>query len=143
MRRNEVEQVLDLDKSGRIFYGKIKEKSFTIGPSRYGRRWRQFVDWVNHILKFHHDVTREVLEYILFVCPLLEELSILHSRSLVNFAVSGPSFKLKYLEIEGCFCLKSVDIYEANLVSFKYNGLKAYIAFKNTPHLVKASFDGP
>ncbi|XP_028078650.1 F-box protein At2g39490-like isoform X1 [Camellia sinensis] len=109
----------------------------------FGLKCRQFVDWVNHILKFHRDVTREVLEYILFVCPLLEELSILHSRSLVNFAVSGPLFKLKYLKIEGCFCLKSVDIYDANLVSFKYSGLKTYIAFKNTLHLVKASFDGP
>ncbi|KAL7232961.1 hypothetical protein ACSBR1_016753 [Camellia fascicularis] len=109
----------------------------------FGLKCRQFVDWVNHILKFHRDVTREVLEYILFVCPLLEELPILHSRSLVNFAVSGPSFKLKYLKIEGCFCLKSVDIYDANLVSFKYSGLKTYIAFKNTLHLVKASFDGP
>ncbi|KAL7189357.1 hypothetical protein ACSBR1_039074 [Camellia fascicularis] len=108
-----------------------------------------------HILHYHRldsltslylcyvDVTRQVLEYILFVCPLLEELSILHSRSLLNFAVSGPSFKLKYLEIEGCFCLKSVDIYDANLVSFKYSRLNTYIAFKNTPHLVKASFDGP
>ncbi|CAL5331868.1 unnamed protein product [Camellia sinensis] len=109
----------------------------------FGLKCRQFVDWVNHILKFHRDVTREVLEYILFVCPLLEELSILHSRSLVNFAVSGPLFKLKYLKIEGCFCLKSVDIYDENLVSFKYSGLKTYIAFKNTLHLVKASFDGP
>ncbi|XP_028068759.1 putative F-box protein At1g49610 isoform X5 [Camellia sinensis] len=77
----------------------------------FGLKCRQFVDWVNHILKFHR--------------------------------VSGPSLKLKYLEIEGCFSLKSVDIYDANLVSFKYSGLKAYIAFKNTPHLVKASFDGP
>ncbi|CAL5383199.1 unnamed protein product [Camellia sinensis] len=77
----------------------------------FGLKCRQFVDWVNHILKFHR--------------------------------VSGPSFKLKYLKIEGCFCLKSVDIYDANLVSFKYSGLKTYIAFKNTLHLVKASFDGP
>ncbi|GMP43917.1 hypothetical protein CsSME_00013089 [Camellia sinensis var. sinensis] len=63
----------------------------------FGLKCRQFVDWVNHILKFHR----------------------------------------------GCFCLKSVDIYDANLVSFKYSGLKTYIAFKNTLHLVKASFDGP
>ncbi|THG10302.1 hypothetical protein TEA_016662 [Camellia sinensis var. sinensis] len=77
----------------------------------FGLKCRQFVDWVNHILKFHR--------------------------------VSGPLFKLKYLKIEGCFCLKSVDIYDANLVSFKYSGLKTYIAFKNTLHLVKASFDGP
>ncbi|THG15167.1 hypothetical protein TEA_019077 [Camellia sinensis var. sinensis] len=101
------------------------------------------LDSLTSLYLCHVDVTREVLEYILFVCPLLEELSILHSRSLVNFVVSGPSLKLKYLEIEGCFSLKSVDIYDANLVSFKYSGLKAYIAFKNTPHLVKASFDGP
>ncbi|KAI7988870.1 F-box/FBD/LRR-repeat protein [Camellia lanceoleosa] len=101
------------------------------------------LDSLTSLYLCHVDVTREVLEYILFVCPLLEELSILHSRSLVNFAVSGPSFKLKYLEIGGCFCLRSVDIYDANLMSFKYSGLKTDIAFKNTPHLVKASFDGP
>ncbi|KAF5936250.1 hypothetical protein HYC85_027379 [Camellia sinensis] len=57
--------------------------------------------------------------------------------------VSGPSFKLKYLEIGGCFCLRSIDIYDANLMSFKCSGLKTDIAFKNTLHLVKASFDGP
>ncbi|GMQ06248.1 hypothetical protein CsSME_00050904 [Camellia sinensis var. sinensis] len=64
----------------------------------FGLKCRQFVDWVNHILKFHR--------------------------------VSGPSFKLK---IEGCFCLRSVDIYDANLMLLKYSGLKTDIA----------SFDGP
>ncbi|XP_028068763.1 putative F-box protein At1g49610 isoform X9 [Camellia sinensis] len=70
----------------------------------FGLKCRQFVDWVNHILKFHRDVTREVLEYILFVCPLLEELSILHSRSLV----SSYLLQLETLELNLSWGLKKL-----------------------------------
>ncbi|XP_028068762.1 putative F-box/LRR-repeat protein At3g58880 isoform X8 [Camellia sinensis] len=74
----------------------------------FGLKCRQFVDWVNHILKFHRDVTREVLEYILFVCPLLEELSILHSRSLNFIQVSSYLLQLETLELNLSWGLKKL-----------------------------------
>ncbi|CAL5440159.1 unnamed protein product [Camellia sinensis] len=141
----------------------------------FGLKCRQFVDRVNHILKFHRGTIID--EFSIQFC-LDDKIFESDIDGWINFAfqkrvrrlkfnfrctwtngnwnypltahilhyhrlVSGPSFKLKYLEIGGCFCLRSVDIYDANLMSFKYSGLKTDIAFKNTPHLVKASFDGP
>ncbi|XP_028068761.1 F-box/LRR-repeat protein At3g03360-like isoform X7 [Camellia sinensis] len=54
------------------------------------------LDSLTSLYLCHVDVTREVLEYILFVCPLLEELSILHSRSLFwDFKDSTKETKIR------------------------------------------------
>ncbi|THG23159.1 hypothetical protein TEA_008067 [Camellia sinensis var. sinensis] len=44
------------------------------------------------------DLTEDVLAHFLSNCPLIEELSLMHSRSLVNLKIDGPQ-KLKYLEL--------------------------------------------
>ncbi|KAI8574435.1 hypothetical protein RHMOL_Rhmol01G0353500 [Rhododendron molle] len=88
----------------------------------------------------HVDVTEEVPYYYLSVCPSLEELSVLPNKCLVNFSVSGPSLKLRHLEIQDTRNLGKLDICDSNLVSFKYTGQKTSISLKDTPLLVKASF---
>ncbi|XP_028068757.1 F-box/FBD/LRR-repeat protein At5g22700-like isoform X3 [Camellia sinensis] len=62
------------------------------------------LDSLTSLYLCHVDVTREVLEYILFVCPLLEELSILHSRSLV----SSYLLQLETLELNLSWGLKKL-----------------------------------
>ncbi|GMY21164.1 F-box/FBD/LRR-repeat protein At5g53840-like, partial [Fagus crenata] len=92
---------------------------------------RRFVDWV----------TGEVLEYFLCACPLLEFLYVSMSR-IGNLKISGPSLRLKHLDISYSM-LDSLDIYVENLVSFTYRGLKKNISFKYTPKLVMANIAGP
>ncbi|KAK9278569.1 hypothetical protein L1049_028141 [Liquidambar formosana] len=89
------------------------------------------------------DVTGEVIEYFLLNCPFLEVLRVATSKSLVDLKISGPSLKLKNLEIVGCHCLKNIEISAINLVSFEYAGPKISMLFKNVPRLVKASIGGP
>ncbi|XP_050274548.1 F-box/FBD/LRR-repeat protein At1g13570-like isoform X2 [Quercus robur] len=87
------------------------------------------------------EVTGEVLECFLSACPLLEFLSVSDSH-VMNFKISGPSLKLKQLEITYC-TLTSLDIYAVNLMSFKYVGNHECISWKHTPPLVNAHFGGP
>ncbi|KAI8574612.1 hypothetical protein RHMOL_Rhmol01G0369700 [Rhododendron molle] len=98
------------------------------------------LDSLTSLYLWHVDVTEEVLYYFLSVCPSLEELSTIHNMCLVNFSVSGPSLKLRHLEIQDAWYLEKLDICDSNLVSFKYTGEKTSISLKDTPLLVKASF---
>ncbi|CAL5331869.1 unnamed protein product [Camellia sinensis] len=112
----------------------------------FGLKCRQFVDWVNHILKFHRGMIID--EFSIQFC-LDDNIFKSDIDGWINFAFQKRVKRLNFWAfIEAKVrrdrnSLKSVDIYDANLVLFKYSGLKAYIAFKNTPHLVKASFDRP
>lgn len=87
------------------------------------------------------EVTGEVLEYFLSACPLLEFLYVSMSE-IGNLKISGPSLRLKHLDISYCM-LDSLDIYAENLVSFTYRGLKKNISFNYTPKLVMANIAGP
>uniref|UniRef100_A0A7N2MTG3 At1g61320/AtMIF1 LRR domain-containing protein n=1 Tax=Quercus lobata TaxID=97700 RepID=A0A7N2MTG3_QUELO len=80
------------------------------------------------------EVTGEVLECFLSACPVLEFLSI-SELHVMNLKISGPSLKLKQLEIT-CCTLTSLDIYVVNLVSFKYVGKHECISLKHTPRLL-------
>ncbi|KAK7828092.1 f-box/lrr-repeat protein [Quercus suber] len=80
------------------------------------------------------EVTGEVLECFLSICPLLEFLSVSDSH-VMNLKISGPSLKLKQLEITYC-TLTSLDIYAVNLMSFKYVGNHECISLKHTPPLL-------
>ena len=89
------------------------------------------------------EVAEEAVEYILSSCPFLECLTVITSDSLVNLKVSGPSLKLKHLNILSCINVQCIEISAPSLVSFKYGGPKAKIIFKDVPCLVEASFAGP
>ncbi|KAK4596058.1 hypothetical protein RGQ29_014226 [Quercus rubra] len=90
----------------------------------------------NYIL----DSLVQLLECFLSACPLLEFLSVSDSH-VMNFKISGPSLKLKQLEITHC-TLTSLDIYAVNLMSFKYEGNHECVSLKHTPPLVNAHFGG-
>ncbi|KAH7541857.1 hypothetical protein FEM48_Zijuj02G0011900 [Ziziphus jujuba var. spinosa] len=64
-------------------------------------------------------VSQEVLESLLSKCPLLERLEVVHSDTLINLRVRGPSLALKHLKLKYCFNVKSIEICDAiNMVSF-------------------------
>ena len=90
----------------------------------------------NYIL----DSLVQLLECFLSACPLLEFLSV-SDLHVMNFKISGPSLKLKQLEITHC-TLTSLDIYAVNLMSFKYEGNHECVSLKHTPPLVNAHFGG-
>ncbi|KAJ1413278.1 Leucine-rich repeat domain superfamily [Sesbania bispinosa] len=87
-------------------------------------------------------VTKEMLEYLLCCCPLLETLSLVNSGVPTIMKVSGPSLKLKCLELVRCWELVNLEIFAENLVSFKYYGSHLDTEFKSVPSLVEAAFGG-
>ncbi|RXH81158.1 hypothetical protein DVH24_005072 [Malus domestica] len=88
------------------------------------------------VLHFSYvDVGQEVLEYFLSNCPVLERLSVFHAPNLLNLRVVGPSIALKCLDIERCGNIESVEICNANLVSFNYVGNEFHLLVRNVPRL--------
>ncbi|KAL4323748.1 hypothetical protein GQ457_11G010860 [Hibiscus cannabinus] len=93
----------------------------------------------------HVKVSGQVLEALLFGCPLLETLHVSHSQSaqLTKLEVCGASLRLKHLHI--CFCkrLKSIEIYAPNLVSFEYSSRMArHLVLRYVPQLRDVEMDG-
>ena len=74
-------------------------------------------------------------------CQALERLTLIATRNLVHIRVVGLSIPLKYLEIKGGLHLKSIEILDANLVSFSYYGTEKDLSFvfSNVPMLVEVS----
>ncbi|RDY04496.1 putative F-box protein, partial [Mucuna pruriens] len=96
-----------------------------------------------HVLRLKFiTVTEEMLEYLLCRCPLLETLSLVNSGVPKTMKVSGPSLKLKCLELVRCWELIKFEISAENLVSFKYYGSHLETEFKSVPSLVEATFGG-
>ncbi|CAL8166876.1 unnamed protein product [Prunus armeniaca] len=92
------------------------------------------------VLSFRYvDVTGEILEYFLFHCPVLERLTVHASTNLVNLSVVGSSIALKHLKIVLCFGISSIQIRDANLVSFVYNGGFVNLDISNVPLLIEVS----
>ncbi|CAN6577087.1 unnamed protein product [Malus baccata var. baccata] len=92
------------------------------------------------VLHFSYvDVGQEVLEYFLSNCPVLERLSVFHAPNLLNLRVVGPSIALKFLDIERCGNIESVEICNANLVSFNYVGNEFHLLVRNVPRLSQVS----
>ncbi|KAK8654185.1 hypothetical protein V6N13_128158 [Hibiscus sabdariffa] len=93
----------------------------------------------------HVDVSGRVLEFFLSNCPLLETLHVSHSEELTHISVCGSSLRLKYLHISFCKCIKSIEVYAPNLVSFEYRGeenMEVHIDLKYVPHLCDVSYAG-
>ncbi|KAG2408249.1 hypothetical protein LR48_Vigan01g226000 [Vigna angularis] len=87
-------------------------------------------------------VTEEMLEYLLRCCPSLETLNLVDSVVPETMRVSGPSLKLKSLELMRCWELLRLEIFAENLVSFKYYGPHLDTEFKSVPSLLEATFGG-
>ncbi|KAB2637608.1 F-box/LRR-repeat protein [Pyrus ussuriensis x Pyrus communis] len=95
------------------------------------------------VLHFKYvDVSGKVIEYLLSNCPVLERLKVESANNkLVNLRVVGSSLALKYLDIQFCFALRSIEIRDANLVSFMYAGRRVNWLLSNVPLLVEVCVD--
>ncbi|XP_055833619.1 FBD-associated F-box protein At2g26860-like isoform X2 [Solanum dulcamara] len=82
------------------------------------------------------NVTGEVLEFFLHNCPFLETMVVHGSGTLVNLEVVGPSLKLRHLEIQYCYYVKSLKICDTNLVTLRTSAGEALL-LKNVPMLVE------
>ncbi|KAK8506126.1 hypothetical protein V6N13_002769 [Hibiscus sabdariffa] len=93
----------------------------------------------------HVDVSGRILESFLSNCPLLETLHVSHSEELTHISFCGSSLRLKYLHVSFCKCIKSIEVYAPNLVSFEYRGeeiMAVHIDLKYVPHLCDVSYAG-
>ncbi|KAK8506135.1 hypothetical protein V6N12_074186 [Hibiscus sabdariffa] len=93
----------------------------------------------------HVDVSGRILESFLSNCTLLETLHVSHSEELTHISVCGSSLRLKYLHVSFCKCIKSIEVYAPNLVSFEYRGeenMAVHIDLKYVPHLCDVSYAG-
>ncbi|KAK8506132.1 hypothetical protein V6N12_074183 [Hibiscus sabdariffa] len=91
----------------------------------------------------HVDVSGQILESFLSNCPLLETLHVSHSKQLTLINVCGSSLRLKHLHISFCKCIKSIEVYAPNLVSFAYRGSeRVHIDLKYVPQLCDVSYAG-
>lgn len=87
------------------------------------------------------EVNDEVVEYVLSYCPELEILIIKKSDSLKHLKVSGPSLKLRRLEITDCGFMESMEIFAVNLMSLKYFGRRVKMSLY-IPNLIEAYVGG-
>ncbi|KAL6226434.1 hypothetical protein ACLB2K_000396 [Fragaria x ananassa] len=97
-------------------------------------------DYARDNYAFPHNLlgmTDEVLDYFLSNCPVLERLTVTDARGLVCLRVVGASISLKYLTVNGCPNLKSIEICNANIVSFVYRGAGMDLFISNVPFLIE------
>lgn len=87
------------------------------------------------------DIPEEVLHYLLCYCPLLEVLRLKGAERLIRIRISGPSLKLKYLELRDLPNLSSREIDVANLVSFEFCARELIVDFKHVPSLAEMSIE--
>ncbi|KAL7140418.1 hypothetical protein ABFS83_09G119700 [Erythranthe nasuta] len=89
----------------------------------------------------HVDISDTAVCYFLSSCPVIEELSIRASNTIINLQVVDPP-SLKVLEIVDCPNIKSLVISSTNLVSCTYIGKKISSPFKNVPNLSDLTLGG-
>lgn len=87
------------------------------------------------------EVNDEVVEYVLSYCPALEVLSISKSDSLKHLKVSGPSLKLRRLEIIDCGFMEDIEISATSIRALKYCGRRVKMSFY-IPNLIEAYVGG-
>ncbi|KAL3733452.1 hypothetical protein ACJRO7_022902 [Eucalyptus globulus] len=72
----------------------------------------------------------------------LSNCSPIEARTLTRFRVSGRSLKLKYLRILWCDDLEYVEIYDTDLVSFSFVGMRMPVCLDKLPQLSEVSIRG-
>ncbi|KAK2980634.1 hypothetical protein RJ640_011442, partial [Escallonia rubra] len=88
-------------------------------------------------------LTDQIVQNILSGCVALERLHLGNSPTLINIKHAAPLPRLKFLVINQCSDLKSLDIVAPNLVSFKYQGEKISFCLKDAEHLVDMNLQFP
>ncbi|XP_062002862.1 F-box protein At4g22280-like [Rosa rugosa] len=140
-------QMLELDFSAYLLIGKYRFSNKLLGISETSGLKSLCSEYVGFkclkVLDLKTvNVDQEVLEYFLFNCRVLERLSVFDSSTLVNLKVGGHSIALKYLVIQQCKNIKTIEICDANLVSFVYDGHVRNLVLSNLPRLVEVSLSG-
>lgn len=127
--------LLGLEKESAL---KLKHLDYEI-PSLHSCQYHIGFEFLKVLHLQFVDVTGEVLEHFLYNCPVLECLTVsFATKSLVKLRVVGPSIALKYLAIKGC-TLESIEIRDAKLVSFIYEGDATNLLLSNVPFLVEVT----
>ncbi|KAJ4713527.1 FBD-associated F-box protein [Melia azedarach] len=89
------------------------------------------------------NVTSEIIESLVYNCPLLERLCVANSRPWLCLKVVISSIRLKHLVIEGCFSNEEFEISTPSLLSFKYHGTgHIKLNVQNVPQLVDLYISG-
>ncbi|TMX01538.1 hypothetical protein EJD97_024334, partial [Solanum chilense] len=91
---------------------------------------------LNMLLFKSVNVTGKVVEFFLHNCPFLETMVVHGSGTLVNLEVVGPSLKLRHLEIQYCYNVKSLKICDTNLVTL-ITSVGTELLLMNVPMLVE------
>ncbi|KAK8493980.1 hypothetical protein V6N12_035145 [Hibiscus sabdariffa] len=117
------------------------------GSGNYRFGWKFFkssgIRFLISLCLKHVDVSGQILESFLSNCPLLETLHVSHTKQLTHINVCGSSLRLKHLHISFCKCIKSIEVYATNLVTFEYRGSRCVnIDLKCVPQLCDVSYNG-
>lgn len=118
-------------------HGYIRKKRYSF--PKHSLSLSNFISLMSLSMK-NVDVTGEVIESFLFNCPLLEELCVVESTCIGNLQISGPSLKLRHLEIIPRQVSANIEISASKLVSFKYGGAPISMTLKYVPALKVARF---
>ncbi|KAJ9539993.1 hypothetical protein OSB04_026499 [Centaurea solstitialis] len=95
------------------------------------------IKFLKSLILNHVDVDDEGLKKILRNCPILEHLSIVCSCKLMKPEIHGKGLALKNLDMASCYGVKSIEIYDSNIVSFSYQGYPITLKFDNLQKLQK------
>ncbi|KAL3721868.1 hypothetical protein ACJRO7_034243 [Eucalyptus globulus] len=101
--------------------------NFGLNPSS---SWHVGLRYLEELTLCRVTVEGELIEQLLVNCPILE------------LRVSGQSLKLKYLFIGWCDDLECVEIYDTDLVSFTFEGMKTRLRLYKLPYLSEVSITG-
>nr|XP_011464183.1 PREDICTED: F-box/LRR-repeat protein At3g58900-like isoform X2 [Fragaria vesca subsp. vesca] len=142
-------QILELDLSAILYPWGLQYKfsNQVLGISEFSSFKALCSEYIGFkflkVLDFNRvDVDQDILEYFIYNCPVLERVAVCDSSLMVNLRVVGQSIALKYLTIQQCLNLKSIEICEANLISFTYGGDLEKLLLRNLPLLVEISLSG-
>ncbi|XP_050375467.1 putative F-box/LRR-repeat protein At3g18150 [Argentina anserina] len=79
----------------------------------------------------------EVLEYFLSNCPVLERLTVTAAKNVFCTRVVGPSISVKYLTINDCPNLKTIEICTQILFHLSIGGAWIDLLISNLPMLIE------
>ncbi|KAK3446091.1 hypothetical protein EUGRSUZ_A01847 [Eucalyptus grandis] len=113
--------------------------NFGLNPSS---SWHVGLRYLEELTLYRVTVEGELIKQLLANCPILERLILVFARTLNRLRVSGQSLKLKYLLIGCCDDLERVKIYDTDLVSFTFEGVKTRLRLYKLPQLSEVSITG-
>lgn len=115
-----------------LLWGRFKEYSFIRSTSGG-------MEYLKSLCLKCVNITGENIEWLLSICPMLENLSLERSKDLFNLKAVGSSLKLRCFQVVDCINLKIIEICAPALVSFHYVGPKIRLKAQDLSCLVNLS----